>query len=106
MNMQLALLDDPLDVAFVEWSRANRDVIDVFKRLARTWHRQGHDRCSIGMLTERVRWEYGMRAVDTDDAGVAINNNHRSRLARLILNECPDLPADFFHLRTLASERP
>lgn len=104
MGSQLSLLADPNEVAFQRWIRRNRHVVDTFIRLAREWHAAGHDRCGIGMLTERVRWEHGMRGA-RDDAGFKINNNYRSRLARVILTECPDLPPDFFETRRLATER-
>lgn len=101
---QLTLLDDPLEVAFQQWVRANPDVIEAIRQLALGWRRAGHDRCGISMLAEVARWQHGIRQQDEGD-GLAINNSYRSRLARLLMATTPELPADFFSCRALANER-
>lgn len=55
----------------------------------------------IAMLWERMRWEL---TVETDSVDLGddfkLNNNYRSRYARLIMNNEPDL-AGFFDIRRL-----
>lgn len=96
---QLTLLADPLDLEFGEHHRAHPEIYDALAQLAREWKAAGHTRCSIGLLWERLRWEYGIRGAAE---GPAFNNNHRSRYARLLMWNEPDL-AGFFETRVLRS---
>lgn len=102
MARQLALLQDPIDQAWLEFHHANPHVYDDLVRLARRWKAAGHDRCAIGMLFELLRWDHGLRT-DTDD-GLKLNNDFRSRYSRIIQANEPDL-AGFFETRALATER-
>ena len=74
---------------------------DSLVTLARRWRTAGHAKCGIGMLFELIRWEHGLNVVDDD--GFRLNNNYRSRYARLIMANEPDLDG-FFDTRVLHSE--
>lgn len=99
---QLSFLPDPIDQSFVAFHHANPHVYRRLVSMAREWKAAGHQRCSINMLFEVLRWQLGIKTDSPD--GIALNNNHRSRYSRLISANEPDL-ADMFELRALASER-
>lgn len=99
---QLSFLPDPIDQAFLEFHHANPQVYRALVRLAREWRDAGHRRCSINMLFEVLRWDEGLRTHSAD--GVKLNNNFRSRYARIIAANNPDL-AHLFETRALAGER-
>jgi hypothetical protein len=87
-----------IDRAFAEFHAANPDVYRCLVSLARDLRARGHQRLGIGMLFEVVRWQRHMTTVDAD--GFKLNNNYRSRYARLIMADEPDL-AGAFELREL-----
>lgn len=97
---QLTLLADPLDVDFAEHHQAHPEIYDELLRLARRWKAAGHTHCSINMLFEIVRYESGL--VQRTGDGPALNNNLRSRYARLLMWNEPDL-AGLFETRSLRS---
>lgn len=102
MTQQLAFFPDPIDQAFYEFHHANPHVYTALCRLARRWRAAGHDRCSMNMLFETLRFDEGLRTGSTD--GLKLNNNFRSRYARIIQANERDL-AGFFETRALAPER-
>lgn len=68
-------------------------------KLARDLQRRGHRKIGIAMLFEVLRWSYLMSTTDpTSD--FKLNNNYRSRYARKIMTEQPDL-AGIFETREL-----
>ena len=97
---QLALLADPLDVRFAEYHQANPHIYDAIVDLCREWKAAGHDRIGIGMVFEILRWQHGMRATGDD---FSVNNTMRSRYARLVMANEPDL-VGFFETRSLKSD--
>ncbi|MFM1964914.1 MAG: phage Quesadilla [Actinomycetota bacterium] len=98
---QLALLDDPIDVRFLEFHHANPAVYDRLVELAYEWRAAGHERCSMDMLVHLVRWDYGTRTQSTD--GFKINDHYVSRYARLIAANEPQL-APMFTTRALRGD--
>lgn len=86
---------------FEAFHTANPWVYDALVTLARQRRRAGHLRVGIGMLFEVLRWEYDMR-VESASADWKLDNNLRSRYARLIAANEPDL-AGMFELRELRS---
>jgi hypothetical protein len=102
VTRQLSFLADPIDQAFIEFHHENPHVYRALVGLARDWKAAGHARCSMNMLFEVLRWDEGLRTKSAD--GVKLNNNFRSRYARIIEANEPDL-AGFFETRALASER-
>lgn len=93
-------LDDPapatdardLDAAFAAHHAAHPEVYAALVRLARQARARGHDRIGIGMLWEVLRWETTIG----DPAGeYRLNNDLRSRYARLIMDQEADLAGVF-----------
>lgn len=99
---QLSLLPDPIDQAFFAFHHANPDVYVALVKLARQWKAAGHDRCSIAMLFEVLRFDVGLKTASTD--GLKLNNSFRSRYARIIQANEPDLKG-LFETRSLVTER-
>lgn len=99
---QLALLEDPIEAQFIDFHHAHPEVYVSLVALARRWKNAGHPKVGIGMLFELVRWERGL-TLGTDPAGFKLNNNYRSRYARLIMANERDL-AGFFDTRQLHTD--
>lgn len=97
---QLSLLPDPLESRFLAFHHANPNVYRELVAMARQWHAAGHTQAGIAMFFEVLRWQSGLRG---DGDAFALNNSYRSRYARLIAANEPDL-AGMFTLRTLGSE--
>lgn len=91
-----------LDRAFVEFHHDNPQVYVELVSRARQLRLRGHRRGSINMLFEVVRWHSFMQ---TTDPAFKLNNNHRSRYARLIMSQEADL-AGFFDVRELTAFDP
>lgn len=86
-----------IEMAFRAFHQKNPDVYAKLVDLARRAKRAGKTNIGIGMLYEVVRWDYYLTTSDDD---FKLNNNYRSRYARLIMDAEPDL-AGIFHLREL-----
>ncbi len=86
-----------LDEAFWTFHRTNPHVYDALVRLARQGARAGRTRLGIGMLFEVLRWEHLLR---TEGDPFKLNNNLRSRYARLLMHQESDLK-DLFDVREL-----
>lgn len=97
---QPTLFDQTIDRHFAEFHRENPRVYDVLVRLARSAHDRGKQRIGIGLLWERMRWELWIETAGAED--YKLNNNFRSRYARLIMDREPDL-SDMFETRRLRS---
>lgn len=94
--------DNSIDARFARFHDAHPEVYRQLVALARELVGVGHQRLGIGMLFEVVRW-MGMVARDDEEA-FALNNVYRSRYARLIMENEPDL-AEVFATRELTSRR-
>lgn len=84
---------------FEEFHRRNPWVYDTLVELARDLVARGRTRVGIGMLFEVVRWTY-YRQTDDAQSEFRLNNNYRSRYARLIMARERDLDG-VFELREL-----
>ncbi len=93
---------DVIDLAFHYFHQANPVVYRKLVFMARELRGKGHKTIGIGMLFEVLRWQH---ALETTDAVFKLNNNHRSRYARLIMSQEHDL-CDIFTLRELADTDP
>lgn len=92
MNGQLVFDGDPapgtIEHAFLVFHRANPWVYHELVRLTRELVAVGHHKVGIGMLFEVLRWEHHRRTADPGSE-FKLNNNYRSRYARLIMDaEC------------------
>lgn len=85
-----------IDERFAAFHAANPHVYDALESLALDLVRRGRRRIGIGMLFEVLRWS----AMRTDHADYRLNNNHRSRYARMLADRNRDL-AEVFELREL-----
>ena len=85
---------------FEQFHEANPYVFDALVALADEWNGStGGARCGIGMLYETLRFR---RGIVTRGEEFKLNNNYRSRYARLIVERRPDL-AELFETRELIS---
>jgi hypothetical protein len=84
---------------FLAFHLANPWLYDALVKLAREISHPGHARIGIGMLFEVIRWQWMRQTVD-GASDFKMNNNYRSRYARLIMDREPDL-ADVFQTRVL-----
>lgn len=87
---------------FERFHAANPDVYVELLVLARQAKQRGRERWAIGSLWEVLRWQRMMRTVD-ETTDLKLNDHYRSRYARLIMTQEPDL-AGFFETRHLRSE--
>lgn len=81
---------------FEEFHARNPHVYEIFVKWARYIKSKGR-RASAGLIFERMRFDM---KVETDGEPYKLNNNFRSRYARLAMEQEPDL-ADFFETRDL-----
>lgn len=88
-----------IEEAFRRFHRANPGIYAMIVRLARQAKARGHGRWSINGIFEVLRWEIG---VNTDEESPTLSNNYRSRYARLVMEQEPDLEG-FFETRELRS---
>jgi hypothetical protein len=99
VNAQLSFDASTIQERFEQFHADNPHVYADLVMLARRAQRRGNSRIGIGMLFELVRWRRGYVSTGT---GFLLNNNFRSRYARLISEQEPDL-AGMFETRELRS---
>lgn len=85
---------------FLYFHRHNPDVYIRLVELARKAKAAGKVKCGIGMLFEVARWDFWLTT--EKQGGWKMNNSHRSRYARLIMQQEQDLRG-FFQVRELRS---
>lgn len=88
---------ETLDDRFWAFHEQNPHVYRALVQLARQLKAAGRRRFGIGALFERLRFEAALRTWGDE---FRLNNNYRSRYARLIMRQEPDLDG-FFELREL-----
>lgn len=89
-----------IQTEFIQFHKDNPDVYARLVALARRARSYGYSRLGIGHLWEVMRWDLMVESKGLLE--YKLNNNYRSRYARLIMGQEPDL-AGFFELRTLRS---
>ena len=87
-----------IQARFEAFHHANPQVYELLVRFARDARRTGRQHYGIAAIFERVRWHVYIETRSNDD--FKLNNDFRSRYARLIMEKEPDL-IDFFELREL-----
>ena len=97
--LEQTLWSPSIEVAFWNFHTSHPEVYEGLVRLAYQAVNAGRERIGIGMLFEVLRWEWFI----TPDASeeFKLNNNYRSRYARLIMEE-PGL-GDVFETRRLTT---
>lgn len=88
-----------IDMAFRIFHARHPDVYQAVCHLARQAKRAGRSVIGIGMLWEVLRWQTFL-AADDEREPFRLNNNYRSRYARLVMDLEDDLDA-IFKLREL-----
>lgn len=86
---------------FEAFHEANPHVYRAFRALALQMVRNGVNRYGISGLTEQLRWHFAMQ---TKGEAFKISNDFRSRYARMLMENEPELKG-FFELRTLREMR-
>lgn len=82
---------------FERFHAENPEVYRLLLRFALEAHAAGRTRIGVGALWERLRW---YSSVETDGEPFKLNDNFRSRYARLIAERNPEL-AHLFETRKL-----
>lgn len=101
-DMPQLLLVDRLQRDFEAFHHANPEVYDRLVKLARAYLEAGKTHEGIGHLWEIMRWQFWFETRRGEHELYRLNNNWRSRYARLIMEREPDL-AQFFETRRLRS---
>ncbi len=95
-------LETKLDREFNEWLETpyGRSIASEAEKRALALYRRGSRHFGIGAIWESIRFDWTVRG--DPDAEFKVNNNYRSRLARKIMDDNPNLDG-FFELRSLRS---
>lgn len=94
--------DRSIEARFRSFHAAHPEVYVQLCRLARRLVRRGYTHLGIGMLWETMRYRTMLGAAVPEEDEYRLNNIYRSRYARLIMQQEPDL-AGMFELRELRS---
>ena len=85
---------------FHEFHTAHPEVLEaLITTLREAKNERGYQKWSIGGAYEVVRWTSPIRV---NNFAFKLNNNFRSRYARMIVDQCPDLDG-FIEMRQLKS---
>ena len=87
------------DSKFQKFHKENPRVFDELVKLTKQAHTRGRKKIGIGMLFEVIRWNM---LIHTTDPEFKMNNNYRSRYARLIMDTYPEFEG-IFDVRELKS---
>ncbi len=98
MKQQDLPFDRTIQEAFEAFHKEHPEVETYLIALTYEVQRKGYERYGIGALWERLRWHFQIEVGLGED--FKLNNNFRSRYARKIMREHPDLDA-FFEIREL-----
>lgn len=90
-----------IEVQFLAFHAMNPWVYERLIAMTRDLKDRGHTRIGMAMLFEVLRWQAAMSTVHADD--FKLNNNFRSRYARKIMADHPDLDG-IFETRTLTAD--
>jgi hypothetical protein len=91
-----------IEAAFQEFHRAHPEVYLKLRELALEVVTRGHAKhLGIGMLWETLRY-YTLLGAGPDEDAFRLNNNYRSRYARMLMMNEPELEG-VFETRTLRS---
>lgn len=85
--------------AFEHFHAANPWVYEALRRLALDLVHRGRKKVGIGMLFEVLRWQHSRQTTD-EHSDFKLNNNLRSRYARLLMENEEEL-AGVFEVREL-----
>ncbi len=89
-----------IQAQFEAFHRLNPWVLDALENLTAHFLDSGARRIGMGMLFEVLRWRYITEAAATEGDEFRLNNNHRSRYVRLLIERHPEW-APAFEVRVL-----
>lgn len=87
-----------IEVQFLAFHAMNPWVYERLVAMTYDLKNRGHQRIGMAMLFEVLRWQAAMSTMSADD--FKLNNNYRSRYARKIMADHPDLDG-IYETRTL-----
>lgn len=90
-----------IQTAFEAFHVDNPHIYNKLVSMARTMKGNGRKRLGLGMFFEVLRWDFYTTTTSLTEK-FKLNNNFRSRYARRIVDNEPDL-SDVFQLRALKS---
>lgn len=90
-----------IDREFRQFRQEHPEVEHELVRLARKAKAAGRERIGVGALWEVMRWSFWMRW-NPGEEPFKLNNNHRSRYARLLMRKYPEFEG-LFETRRLRS---
>lgn len=96
---QLSLLETKAQLRFEEYHRENPQILKALIRLTDQAVARGHNRISIELIYNVLRWETMISTIGDE---YKLNNNYKSRYARMIEEVRPDLKG-IFNMRELRS---
>ena len=102
IDTTIVVAADSIQTRFERFHRRNPHVYYGLVTLARRAKAAGRDTIGIGQLFEVLRWEWSMSGLPDRHEYFKLNNNYRSRYARLIMEQEPDLE-DIFATRGLTA---
>jgi hypothetical protein len=97
----LELMKKTIQQRFEEFDKARPQVYDALLEFTLQAYYAGAARIGIGELYERVRWHFRVERKMGEE--FKLNNIYRSRYARKLMDEYPDL-VGIFELRTLKTD--
>ena len=100
MTLQASLFAPSIDSRFQAFHARHPDVYEYLVSFAYQAIDAGRTRIGIGMLFEVLRWEWTITGLPDDAELWKLNNNYRSRYARLIMADHPELDG-LFEVREL-----
>ena len=89
-----------IQARFEKFHRKNPHVFYLYKKFALELRATGRAKCGISLITERIRWEV---FTTTEGEEFKICNDFRSRYARKLMREVPEL-SGFFSVKQLRTE--
>jgi len=100
MTTQASLFAPSIEWRFEAFHGRHPEVYDELVVLAYRAYGAGRRRIGIGMLFEVLRWEWTLAGLPDAAEQWKLNNNYRSRYARLIMVDHPQLDG-LFEVREL-----
>lgn len=91
---------ESIQARFERFHEENPHVYELLVHLAREARREGIQKTSMSLLFEVARWT---RMLKTNEDSFKLSNDYRSRYARLIMEQEPDL-SGLFETRPLTSD--
>jgi len=94
---QAAFWDDDrtIEEAFRDFHARNPGVLRELVAMTRRAKERGRTKIGMGMLFEVLRWNRIVEGLPDETEDFKLNNNYRSRYARMVMHRYPDLDGMF-----------